>query len=299
MTAGRINYITIAELSNTIRNNFHRIPHDVDFVIGIPRSGTLCASIISEFLNRPLSDIESFCNGLLPHGGVRLSYWNYGRKEEDKQHKKNKVLVVDDAMAKGDEIRKQKERLKPFEDEYEFVWMVIYYAGPADRSEVDLYLEDISGYQHTMFEWNIFHNLVAIMGRSIWDMDGVLCAEPPDDYYKDRYETYIKDALPLFIPSLPIGEVLTYRINAYRDVTEKWLNEHGVKYNKLIMFKAKTREERNNSGVTSQMIKAEYYKQQPWAIMFFESDDRSSEYIARVSGKPCYCTTTNKMYYGQ
>lgn len=31
-------YITIADLSDTIRKNIWKIPHDIDCVIGIPRS---------------------------------------------------------------------------------------------------------------------------------------------------------------------------------------------------------------------------------------------------------------------
>lgn len=58
-------YISVAELDNTIRNNLHRIPHDVDFVIGIPRSGIIVASIISTLINVPLIDIDSFCAGLV------------------------------------------------------------------------------------------------------------------------------------------------------------------------------------------------------------------------------------------
>lgn len=38
-------------MADTIRNNFHKVPHDVDFVLGIPRCGIISASIISEILS--------------------------------------------------------------------------------------------------------------------------------------------------------------------------------------------------------------------------------------------------------
>ena len=37
-------FVTLADLAATIRRNVHKIPHDVDFVIGIPRSGIIAAS---------------------------------------------------------------------------------------------------------------------------------------------------------------------------------------------------------------------------------------------------------------
>lgn len=62
-------YITFEDLSKTIRNNFYKIPHDIDFVVGVPRSGMICGSIISEFLNVPLIDCDSFISGVKPSGG--------------------------------------------------------------------------------------------------------------------------------------------------------------------------------------------------------------------------------------
>ena len=68
-------FITISEMSQTIRDNIWKVPRDIDFVIGIPRSGIICASIISEYLNCPLIDIDSFASGAKPTGGGRLRYW--------------------------------------------------------------------------------------------------------------------------------------------------------------------------------------------------------------------------------
>ena len=51
-------YITLNDLSNTIRKNIWKIPRDIDFVLGIPRSGMIVASIISSYLNVPLIDIK-------------------------------------------------------------------------------------------------------------------------------------------------------------------------------------------------------------------------------------------------
>lgn len=51
MKAGGLNmqYRTLADLSNLIRKNIYKVPHDIDLVVGIPRSGMLPANIIAMF----------------------------------------------------------------------------------------------------------------------------------------------------------------------------------------------------------------------------------------------------------
>ena len=62
-------YITLDDLAQTIRTNIWKVPRDIDFIITIPRSGTIAGSIISEFLNVPIVDIDSFVAGVKPYGG--------------------------------------------------------------------------------------------------------------------------------------------------------------------------------------------------------------------------------------
>lgn len=69
-------YITLNDLSNTIRTNIYKIPRNIDFIIGVPRSGMIPASIIASFLNVPLIDVNSFVNNFEPWGGDRLKYFN-------------------------------------------------------------------------------------------------------------------------------------------------------------------------------------------------------------------------------
>ena len=59
-------YITLQEMNEAIRRNLWKIPRDIDFCLGIPRSGILAASIICEYLNCPLVDVDSFCDGAKP-----------------------------------------------------------------------------------------------------------------------------------------------------------------------------------------------------------------------------------------
>lgn len=289
-------YITFEDLSKTIRNNFYKIPHDIDFVVGVPRSGVICGSIISEFLNVPLIDSNSFAHGATPTGGYRLHHYDRIKQQKLKQ----KVLVVDDTVYGGTSMRKTKTLLNPLADNYNFIYMAVYMEGFA-KDVVDLYLEDVSCYtnnctQCVLYEWNIFHHNEKLMNHCIYDIDGVLCLNPPDERNEEEYLKYIKNATPLFTPTAKIGEVLTYRLSKNREITEQWLKDNKIEYGKLTMFEANTWEERNKSGIKPEVFKGVYYKNNTSLVLFVESDDYQAKRIAEISGKPVYCVETNRMY---
>ena len=56
-------YVTTAYLSDLVRKNLSKIPHDIDLVVGVPRSGMLPATMIALALNKRLTDINSFAEG--------------------------------------------------------------------------------------------------------------------------------------------------------------------------------------------------------------------------------------------
>jgi hypoxanthine phosphoribosyltransferase len=288
-------YITLAEMGKAVRQNIHKIPRDIDFVIGIPRSGVLAASIVCEYLNCPLIDLDSFCAGAKPTGGARLRYWEPRHTEG-----KKKVLVVDDTTWDGRSKRTAKAKLQPFLDDYDFIFMVVFLEGPG-KSYVDFWLEDVTMYtnnfrDNVLYEWNIFHHNEGTMYGSMWDIDGVFCLDPPDERNTEKYLEYIKNATPLFIPTPTIGGICSYRLEKNRAVTEEWLSRNGVKYGSLQLFPADTWEQRNASGISPERFKADRYGAAQWAKIFFESDDWQARRIFELTGKQVYCIETNKMY---
>lgn len=289
-------FVTLADLAATIRRNVHRIPHDVDFVIGVPRSGVIAAGIIAEFLNAPLIDVESFAKfGALPTGGRRSRFHRRPVTE------KPRVLVVDDTIFHGWSLRETKNKLAPFARRYgfEFVYMAVFLEGPNDG--VDIWLEDLRRYTDgyttfVLYEWNIFHHVPKFMGECIYDIDGVLCLDPPDERSGRPYMDYIPNAVPLFTPTVKVGELVTYRLERYRDLTEWWLHNQGVTYGALTMFPANSYDERAGMGISPAAFKADIYRLRPWAKLFVESDDRQAREIYGLTGKPVYSVETNKIY---
>lgn len=287
-------YITYNEMSSMVRGNFYKIPHDIDVVIGIPRSGMLVAGIIAEFLNKPLVDIDNYINGCFSGvGGSRL-------RHNKNKSKYDRVLVVDDTVFYGTEKRKAKKRLSEINNNCTFIFLVAYLEGPGIDS-IDIYLEDVRQYTNdftepVLYEWNIFHHNESTMEHCIYDMDGVLCVEPPDERNTKQYEEYIANAIPLFCPSTKIGAIQTFRLVKYRDITEKWLKEHNIEYNHLLMFNADSWNDRNNTGISSEQYKAQYYKTADWAKLFVESSDYQSIIIHKLTNKPVLSVEGNCLY---
>lgn len=282
-------YKTINDLSDTIRHNIWKIPQDIDFIIGIPRSGMIAASMIASYMNVPLIDINSYIAGLKPYGGMRLQFYN------DNHIKSNKILIVDDTVYNGNSMRNVKDQLKSYKQN--FIYCCIYLEGTGSNY-VDIYLEDLRDlktYEIVLYEWNIFQHHPHIMNKCCYDLDGVLCVDPPDERNTEEYINYIKNAKPLFIPKTTIGCIMTYRLIKYKDITEKWLNDNGIKYNELHMFNAQSWKERNDSNITPEIYKGNFYKNNQYNL-FVESNKFQAQGIFEISNKPVYCVETNYMY---
>lgn len=286
-------YISLDDLNNTIRKNLYKIPRDIDFIIGIPRSGMIVGSIISEFINVSLIDIESYCAGCSAVGGNRLSLLN--------RSVYNKVLVLDDTTYSGSSMKSAREKLSSIEG-IEFIYGVAFLEGESGKNQIDFYLEDVIKYTQdssipiVLYEWNYMNHYPFISERCLYDIDGVLCVDPCDERNTQEYEKYIEDALPLFIPTSKIGGIVSYRLEKYKEVTIKWLEKYGVKYNNLILFPDSSWSGRERSGVGPGVFKGMIYKRSEGFILFIESDDRQAREIHEISGKPVLSVEKNILY---
>ena len=278
-------YIPVSEVIETIRVNLHKIPHDIDFVIGIPRSGMLPATLISEYLHVPLVDLESFVAGLGPGGGNRLSF---ARKGES-----GKVLLVDDTIYNGRSMRLAKGQLNSFPG-LQVISLVVFKEGPSN--DVDIFLQNVRqpGNEPVLYGYNVFHHYPERMRTFSFDIDGVLCLDPPDERKTSEYEAYIANPVPLVLPEV-VGQIVTYRLEKYRSVTEAWLRRVGIQFSELIMFPAYSWEERYRSGISPEQFKAHYFGKSS-SRLFIESNDWQAREIHRMTAKPVLCFETDKIY---
>ena len=285
-------YVTLADMMAMIRRNIYKIPHDIDFVLPVPRSGLLPGTFIAELIGVPMVDVHSFLAGARPIGGNRLNFTHR------MPHEKPKVLVIDDTIFSGTAMKRTKNILSVVASKYDFIYCVAYKEGPGQK-DIDIYLEDNSIYPlnniQVLYEYNLFHHYPHIMDMFIFDYDGIFCLDPPNDHNVEEYTNYIKNATPLFIPSTPIGKICTFRITKYEDISRQWLADHNITYKELIMFKADSWQDRDSKHIGPTEFKANYYKNDN-ALLFIESEDWQARRIYELTGKQVLCTTTNRLY---
>jgi len=279
-----MNYRNIKDLNNVILQNLSSIPRDFDLIVGIPRSGMLPANLLSLYLNKPYTDLQSFLNGHIYKAGARSQFFDISEFKN--------ILVVDDSVSSGSAISECKELLKPLSDKFNFKYSAVYVV-PGKQKLVDYYFELVPFPRY--FQWNIFNHTT--LEKACFDIDGVLCLDPTPEQNDDgeMYLEFIRNAPPLFIPGCKIGTIVTSRLEKYRKPTEIWLNANNIKYNELIMLDLPTMEARqkaNNHGDH----KAKVYMKKPY-ILFIESDYAQAVEINRISKKPVLCTENFEMIF--
>lgn len=282
--AKSVNYKTYNDLLFDIKNNITKIPTDVDLVVGIPRSGMIPAYMIGLVLNKQVCSLSEFTNGIFgEHGQTKKVYVS---------SKLKKILLVDDTVNSGASMARVRERLKNYNQNFEFCYLAIYSAGIEASKNVDVALNIVS--QPRIFAWNyLYHSLSS---NYCYDMDGVLCVDPSEEENDDgeNYLQFIYNAKSLYIPNHKIGYIVTSRLEKYRKQTEEWLKKHHIEYNKLYMFDG-TYEERRKFSLHAK-FKAEIFKKLKDSPIFIESNKNQAQQIASLSGKKVICASNDEIY---
>ena len=266
-----MNYRSFADMNNDIVRNLAKFPHDVDLIVGIPRSGMLPANLLALYLNKPYTSVEQLCKGVI--------YAN-GEREIDRAAIR-KILVIDDSIASGTQMNKARERLKAFDVEKVFAAV---YAKKSATCNVDVYCDIVN--QPRVFQWNIFNT--QRVENAMFDLDGVLCTDPAVDDDGELYIAEITNAMPLYIPKYTIDTIITCRLEKYRAITEEWLRAHNVTYNNLIMLPFNSKRERLRWGRHGEW-KGEYYQSRS-NDLFYESSLVQAKKIKAIANKPVFCT---------
>ena len=284
-TENNLNFRTMKDMSYLIRNNVKFLPSDIDLIVGIPRSGIIPAYLIGLFLNKNVCSLNEFLNNIFPSHGDRFL-------EQFKQKDKLKILVVDDSISTGNAMNRVKTKLKQYDSsKYEFIFCTVF-ATKQCKNMVNFYFEIVE--QPRMFQWNYLNHITA--SQSCWDLDGVLCTDPTSEQNDDgeKYINFISNAKPLFIPGYTIHSIVTARLEKYRELTEKWLDKHNVKYKHLYMLNLPDMQKRRKLGCHGK-YKAEIYKNLTECNYFIESEHGQAVQIANISKKPVICVETDEL----
>lgn len=275
-----MNFRTIADLNDCIMKNIYKVP-DTDIVIGIPRSGLLPATLLSLYLNKPMSTLYGFTKGEIYLGGPR-------GKITKPQIKR--VIVIDDSVLMGSAMKEAKKILK--NQDIQFYFGAVYAAEKA-VNKVDFFFEICP--MPRVFEWNLMHH--SILPKCCMDIDGILCLDPSHEENDDgkKYQEFLLETNPLFIPTYPIGCLVSNRLEKYRKETEIWLGKHGIQYHKLYLAQYPTQKARRIAGEYSK-LKSEVYLKEKDTVLFVESDIRQAADIFKRTGKPVYCLPQHEFF---
>lgn len=284
-----LHYKSYHDLSQDIASNIQRLP-SVDMVVGVPRSGIIPATMIASYLNTSFIDLDAFLFTYAKRSGARTL-------NSDGSSRKTRVLIVDDSINSGEQLRDVRQLLQGCDEQFEFVYCAIY--GVEENYEkhelVDFVFTVLP--QPRFFQWNYRNHPLA--GYTCFDIDGVLCVDPSKEQNDDgpKYLDFLKNATPLFIPKQKISSIVTSRLEKYRGETEEWLHRNGVQYNELIMLDLPTAEERRRLKANAS-FKAEVYGGRE-EILFIESEWWQTKSIAKKADKPVICTQNDVFLYGK
>jgi len=283
-----MHYRSISDMNDAIVRNLHRLPRDIDLVVGVPRSGILAATLVSLAANIPMTDLDSFLAGKIYTSGVTKRRAALDRRANEMR----RILVLDDSIHGGAAMSEARNRIAAAGIQGDFIFAAVFGLQPLHQ-ETDIVLEVVP--HPRMFQWNFMHHI--FLEQSCVDIDGVLCLDPTEAENDDgpAYEKFLAEARPLHGPTRKIGWLVTSRLEKYRELTEAWLDKHDIRYDHLIMLDLPSKAERQRLGVHGG-FKADFYRKSD-AILFIESEHEQALKIAKLSGKPVLCVETNMVSF--
>ena len=170
-----MNYRSLADLNDSIIRNLHRLPRDIDLVVGIPRSGLLAANLFSLVRNIPLTDLDSFLEGRIYTSGTTKRHAGLERALADMR----RIVILDDSISGGNAMRAARKRVEDAgirnRTGAEIIFAAVY-GVEASHPEADFIFERVK--LPRIFQWNVMHHVV--LEESCVDIDGVLCIDPTE-----------------------------------------------------------------------------------------------------------------------
>jgi uncharacterized HAD superfamily protein len=286
-----VNFRSFEDMAGAIRRGLPRLPRDVDVVVGVPRSGLTPALLVALYKNAMVTDPEGLLAGRgFPPGARRLK----PNLVLDPSRWRN-VLLIDDSVDTGRTLSELCDRLIRAGKGWNITRCAVY-GSAKSHAQADVILEHCP--QPRIFEWNLVHH-PGHMRRACLDIDGVLCFDPTEEENDDgaAYKRFLAGACPNLIPSVPVGALVTSRLEKYRAQTEDWLHKAGVRFDELFMLDLPTAAMRRKLRAHAP-FKAEVYAAKRDSTLFVESDEWQARRISEIVGKPVVCTNTMTLFGG-
>jgi hypoxanthine phosphoribosyltransferase len=288
-TGNEMHFRSVSDLNQCVMSNLHRLPGDVDIVVGIPRSGLLPASLIALAYNLPLADVAGCARGDVLACGrtkrpIRAAVGGAGMRH---------ALLVDDSIQSGASMEEARSALQSALPHLKITALAIYGVHGFSMG-ADIVFERVG--QPRVFQWNVMHHKV--LASACVDIDGILCTDPTDVENDDGagYRRFLAGCAPLHRPTRRIHALITSRLEKYRALTEEWLAAQGIECDQLLMLDLPDAETRRARAAHAQ-FKAECYRAMKNATLFIESEESQAREIAAASRKPVLWLPGSTMIY--
>ncbi len=278
-------YWTYAQMVEDCKILLSQLPSDICGVVGVPRSGLVCAGVLAQLAHLPLYTITKKGIFEVGHGG-RM-----------RERFRGRFLLVDDVISSGKTISIVSRNWPKF-SAAPFIVGTPYVT---TRSYQQCgYYSRVLEYPY-YFEWNLLN--FSRSANLMVDFDGVLCHDPSgavgagEDDDPDAYREFILTAQPrLYARKAPMN-IVTYRCEKWRKDSLTWLVQHRMAVEKLTMFPANSRAERN-AAIRRHWgtWKGEIYRDTPNMELFIESNLQQAAEIFRVSGRPVISVEQNTLF---
>jgi orotate phosphoribosyltransferase len=232
-------FISYNEAVSMLMEWVKTFPEHYDIIIAIPRSGLIFGGIVANKLGIPLTTPDMF---------LKNEYWS--SKQWDNNYTFKKALVFDDSITRvSGTMHGEMIKLKGGRSDVQYVRAAMFVTEET-KGYPELYCKVLPFCPH-FFEWNLLHLKMGKRQYPPIDMDGVLCEECPAgvDADETKYIEWVQNAKPYLIPKWTIPYIISGRLEKYRPQTEKWLKDHNVKYDKLILWNLSDKSQRTHHGV--------------------------------------------------
>lgn len=285
----RLRFVRCADLAEHTLRLVPQLPPDAAGIVGVPRSGMLPAGILATATQLPLYYLDRKA-GPVPMPG--------GGRETMLRRNTGPLVVVDDTTWMGQSMRRARKLMGRIPAIYAAVY-------PRDPRDVDVYAVHHPG-SHIL-EWNIFNNgplagspsFPEFAGGAACDFDGVLCEEPIVSDHQDlpAFLRWLSAARPLYLPrQVPVPLVISFRLEAWRDATQAWLDRWGVRVREMVLHPAASVQDRDRLYDVARH-KGQTFARSRCSVMF-ESDPKQCQIIHATSGKHVICPRTGQVWQG-
>jgi hypothetical protein len=292
-------FFTLSDLNSATIDLARKLPA-IRGVAGVPVSGMLVAPTLSTLLHVPLYEASvEFGLRKTAHG-----HRGFSRQVDETLP----LLIVDDTVSSGNSFDRVRERLQ---SELNLIYAAALVNPPA-LAKVDFYGQ-LCPEPH-LLEWNLANTgYVRSLGYPdrnqgsglMIDFDGVLCPDGPPGFDETTsagrsvFLDWLANApLGSFVPRMyAIPEIVSYRCEYTRAVSEEWLARNGIKFDQLRLWG-------NPSDSPEVQVATRTWRACDWkgklysqsaSGLFVESCALQAEDIGKVSRKPVLCWDTKHM----